>query len=251
MLGDLRVARVADDELLLICERIALQRLFDLLRRGLIGWDAQLHKRTLELSLISVVGPEAEAVALAKPDADEHSSTPIEGGWALRTDLGLDLVVTAESVESLVAELVSRGAAVADESDLEIVRVESGRPRYGVDLDDSVIPQEAGLNERAVSFTKGCYIGQETVARLHYKGRPNRQLRGLVLAEPVRTGAVLSDGERKVGTVGSSVVSPRLGPIALALVRREEQVGEDLLAAGPDQSGEIAATIADLPFRDG
>ena len=59
--------------------------------------------------------------------------------------------------------------------------MERGRPRYGVDLDDSVIPQEAGLNERAVSFTKGCYVGQETVARLHYRGKPNRRLLGLRL----------------------------------------------------------------------
>ncbi len=66
----------------------------------------------------------------------------------------------------------------------ECLRVEHGRPRYGIDLDDTVIPQEAGLNERAVSFTKGCYVGQETVARLYYKGKPNRHLRGLRLSEP-------------------------------------------------------------------
>ena len=62
------------------------------------------------------------------------------------------------------------------------MRIEHGRPRYGVDLDDGTIPQEAGLNERAVSFTKGCYVGQETVARLYYKGKPNRHLRGLRLS---------------------------------------------------------------------
>ncbi len=66
--------------------------------------------------------------------------------------------------------------AVAD-----CVRIESGRPRYGIDLDDTVIPQEADLNARAVSFTKGCYVGQETVARLFYRGKPNRRLRGLRL----------------------------------------------------------------------
>ena len=68
------------------------------------------------------------------------------------------------------------------------MRVESGRPRYGVDLDDSVIPQEAGLNERAVNFEKGCYVGQETVARLFYRGKPNRRLLGLRLAEPLDVG---------------------------------------------------------------
>ena len=68
---------------------------------------------------------------------------------------------------------------MVDEAAAEILRVERGRPRYGIDLDDTVIPQEADLNERAVSFTKGCYVGQETVARLFYKGKPNRHLRGL------------------------------------------------------------------------
>ena len=83
-----------------------------------------------------------------------------------------------------------------DEAQAEIVRVEHGRPRYGVDLDDSVIPQEAGLNERAVSFTKGCYVGQETVARLLYRGKPNRRLLGLRLAEPASRGASSSWARR-------------------------------------------------------
>ena len=99
----------------------------------------------------------------------------------------------------------------ASEADAEIRRVESGRPRYGVDLDDSVIPQEAGLNERAVSFEKGCYVGQETVARLHFRGKPNRHLRGLRLSEPAERGATLRLGEREVGKLGSVVESPRTG----------------------------------------
>ena len=109
----------------------------------------------------------------------------------------------------------------------EIVRVEHGRPRYGVDLDDSVIPQEAGLNERAVSFTKGCYVGQETVARLYYRGKPNRHLRGLRLsrAPAGAAGAELRLGERVVGRWQQRVLSPAYGPIGLALVRREAEPG--------------------------
>jgi folate-binding protein YgfZ len=122
--------------------------------------------------------------------------------------------------------------------------VESGRPRYGVDLDDSVIPQEAGLNERAVSFTKGCYVGQETVARLFYRGKPNRHLRGLRLSAPADTGAPLRLGEREVGRLGSSVVSPALGPIGLAIVRRQAGPG-DRLAVG---DGPVTAEVTGLPF---
>ena len=130
------------------------------------------------------------------------------------------------------------------EAAAEVVRVERGRPRYGLDLDDSVIPQEAGLNERAVSFTKGCYVGQETVARLHYRGKPNRHLRGLRLSEPVAPGEPLRLGEREVGRVGSSVLSPAHGPIALAIVRREASPG-DTLAVG---DGGATATVVELPF---
>jgi folate-binding protein YgfZ len=106
------------------------------------------------------------------------------------------------------------------------------------------IPQEAGLNERAVSFTKGCYVGQETVARLHYKGKPNRHLRGLTLSEPAVRGDEIRLGERVVGEVGSVAVSPALGPIALAVIRREAEPGATV------QVGEspVDGVVAELPF---
>ena len=126
----------------------------------------------------------------------------------------------------------------------EIVRVERGRPRYGLDMDDGTIPEEAALNDRAVSFTKGCYVGQETVARLHWKGKPNRHLRGLRLSEPAGHGTELRLGEKVVGHVGSAVVSPRFGPIALAIVRREAGPG-DTVAVG---DGDATAVVAELPF---
>src|SRR2546427_12569068 len=87
------------------------------------------------------------------------------------------------------------------------------------------MPAEAGIVEGAVSFTKGCYVGQETVARLHYRGKPNRHLRGLRLSAPALGGMDIHFGERSVGRVGSVVSSPELGPIALALLRREAPPG--------------------------
>jgi folate-binding protein YgfZ len=134
---------------------------------------------------------------------------------------------------------------VVSEPAAEILRVESGRPRFGLDMDDTTIPQEAALNERAVSFTKGCYLGQETVARLFYKGKPNRHLRGLRLSAPAATGEELRLGERVVGHVGSSVVSPVFGPIALALVRREAEVGATV-AVGEQRAN---AVMSELPFQ--
>ncbi len=127
------------------------------------------------------------------------------------------------------------------------MRVERGRPRYGIDLDDTVIPQEAGLNERAVSFTKGCYVGQETVARLYYKGKPNRHLRGLRLSAPRPPASELPLGERAVGPPRQRRRLPQLGPIALALVRREAEPGSDVSVGEHGASAEVL----ELPFAAG
>ncbi|MFI4994142.1 MAG: YgfZ/GcvT domain-containing protein [Solirubrobacterales bacterium] len=248
MLGDLRVLDLGE-ELLLDTERVALQALFDLIRRFKIGYDLELHKRTAERGLLSLIGPDAAGVADAGGLADaEHSSafTAIEGitVLAVRTYVGTDMICQESDTERLTSALLARGAQTVSEQTAEILRVERGRPRYGIDLDDTVIPQEAGLNERAVSFTKGCYVGQETVARLYYRGKPNRHLRGLRLSEPATTGDELRLGEKPVGRLGSTVVSPRLGPIALAIVRREAEPGATLSAGAHGAS----AQVAELPF---
>ena len=101
-------------------------------------------------------------------------------------------------------------------------------------MDADTIPQEAGINERAVDFEKGCYVGQETVARLHHRGKPNRHLRGLLLTEPAERGTDILLGEKVVGRIGSACVSPRLGPIALALVRREAAPGDTVAVGGAE-----------------
>jgi tRNA-modifying protein YgfZ len=243
MLGDLRVLDTGA-ELWLDTERISLQALFDTIRRGSVGWETQLHKRTLQQALLSLVGPRAgEAVGGFGP-APEYANRAASLGDAsvllVATDLGVDVVCAAEDAVGVRAALA---VPEVPETAAEVLRVESGRPRFGVDLDDTTIPQEAGLNERAVSFTKGCYVGQETVARLHYRGKPNRILRGLRLSAPVPSGTPLLLGEREVGRVGSTVVSPRHGPIALALVRREAAVGDSLAA------GSASAVVSELPFR--
>jgi tRNA-modifying protein YgfZ len=250
MLGDLRVLD-AGTELLLDCERLALQDLFNLIRRAKIGYAVELHKRTLERGLLSLAGPRAREVAAAfvpRPPAAEHEHLAAANVRWIGTDLGVDVLCDAGQTDALREQLVAAGAQAVSADAAEIVRVERGRPRFGLDLEpESVIPQEAGLNDRAVSFTKGCYVGQETVARLFYKGRPNRHLRGLRLSAPVPSGSVLRDGERELGRVGSSVVSPRLGAIALALVRREAEPGAEI-AVGEDG---VRATVVELPFAGG
>ena len=249
MLADLRVLDTGE-ELLLDTERMALQALFNAIRRTMIGYDVNLHKRTLERGLVSLVGPAAFTVtgAEALAEAPEHTHVKAAVGGievrAIRSDLGIDLLCDSADTDSLKAILQEAGALPVSEEVAEALRVERGRPRYGIDLDETVIPQEAGLNERAVSFTKGCYVGQETVARLHYRGKPNRHLRGLRLSARARSGDPIRFGDREVGHLGSVAVSPRLGPLGLALVRREVPLGATL-SVGSDTT---AAEVVELPF---
>jgi folate-binding protein YgfZ len=249
MQGDVRVLDLGD-ELWLDTERPALQALFDMIRRFKIGYDVELHKRTLECALLSLVGPRARDVAGAQelPSA-EHSSMRARRGDAevvlVATADGIDVICAADDAPAVKAALLQAGAVEVSENAAELLRVEAGRPRFGVDIDDTTIPQEAGINERAVSFTKGCYVGQETVARLFYKGKPNRHLRGLRLStEAVATGDALRLGDKEVGHLGTVTVSPTLGPIALALVRREAEPGATV-AVG--ESG-ATATVVEVPF---
>ncbi len=138
-----------------------------------------------------------------------------------------------------------------DDAAFEILRVEAGTPRWGAELDEDRLVLEANLDD-AVSLTKGCYLGQEVVARATARGHINRKLRGLVLDgdRPAARGAKLSGaGRDDAGTITSSVVSPRVGaPIALAYVHRTVwDAGTELIAH--DSGGDRRARVVELPFR--
>jgi folate-binding protein YgfZ len=127
----------------------------------------------------------------------------------------------------------------------DIARIESGRPQWGVDMDDTTLPQEVNFDELgAISYTKGCYIGQETVARVHFRGHVNRFLRKVrfVTRPAPPKGAELIDETGKViGEVRSAALSPRFGGVALAMVRREIAPGTTLQARWAD--GECSVQI--------
>ena len=235
-------ASAQDDFFWLDTEAIGHAVLRHMLQTYSVGRDVQWEDATADHAILSLIGPQADSLAEPPPAAAEHSLTDTGEGLWVRTDLGLDLLVSAAKADEwrdrLGVEPVSLEAA-------ECVRIESGRPRLGYDMDAETMPQEAGINDRAVSFTKGCYVGQETVARLHYRGKPNRHLRGLQLSEPAERGSDILLGERVVGRVGSTTVSPRLGPIALALVRREAEPGSPVTING------AGAVVVELPFARG
>ena len=243
MRGDLRLLR-GEDLLLVDLEPAALPGFLHLLVMYSIGREVRHEDVTAHRALLSVIGPQATASLDAEPPEREHAWVEGEHGMYVRTDLGIDVICPAEDAEGVQAAL---GIEEVSEDAAECVRIESGRPRFGFEMTSDTIPEEAGINDRAVSFTKGCYVGQETVARLHWKGKPNRHLRGLRLEEPAERGEQVMLGERAVGSVGSACVSPRFGPIALAVLRREAEPGA-VVAVG--EAGR-SARVVELPFASG
>ncbi|MEO7042192.1 MAG: hypothetical protein ABI035_08025 [Gemmatimonadaceae bacterium] len=135
------------------------------------------------------------------------------------------VILSQVDLETVRESLRSAGAEVGTDAVLDRLRVESGFPEWGADMDESTLPQEANLDEmHAVSYTKGCYIGQETVARIHFRGHVNRSLRRLTFADAVQPprGAVLQDSEhRAIGEVRSTACSEHEGAIGIGMVRRE------------------------------
>ncbi len=197
------------------------------------------------LAVLGAYGPDA-AAALGDVAAAEGRAIrlpPLE----LPEGDGGDLVLPADAMEEAWRRLVAAGARPAGHGTLEVLRIEAGRPRWGAELDETVIPLEAGLKERAISTTKGCYTGQEVIIRILHRGHVNRNLRGLLLGDapdPAR-GAVLTlpGEERAVGTVTSACASPARGQtVALAYVRREVEPGRRVIVGGQE------AEVVELPF---
>jgi folate-binding protein YgfZ len=243
MQADMRVLRLAEGPDLWIDTE---PQTAEVTRRHLetykIGRQVEVEDVGATRAILSLIGPAAVSTAGAPSPTPYRSADAVVCGVecsVVGSEDGIDLIAAAEEADRLRAGLVSAGAVEVDEAAAEIVRIESGRPRFGAEMSNSTMPAEAG-----VSFTKGCYIGQEPVARLHHRGRPNRHLRGLRLDSAAAVGELLRLGEKEVGSVGSFCVSPAQGPIALAIVRREAEPGAEL-AVGEDG---VTARVVDLPF---
>lgn len=196
-----------------------------------VGRDVEIEARAGR-ALLALVGPRTPELLGGVPLQAEHSHRELRIAdadvRAVTTALGADLLLDKTRVESVAAELEQRGAVPVSFAAVEILRVETGRPAFGSEMTNDTIPQEAGINERAVDFSKGCYIGQETVARLHYKGKPNRHLRRLVSTDPLEAGEAVRLGDRALGEVGTAVLSPARGSLALAILRREAEPGAEV-----------------------
>ncbi len=246
--SDMRALRLSRGGIWLDLEPEAAGAVLSHLRTYSIGREVEIEDVTEGWAILSLIGPRAAELGGFEGLTPEYAQRlrTWDGFEVLgvATLLGVDLIARAENAEALRELAVAAGAVEIGEEAAEIVRIESGIPRFGAEMGTETMPAEAGIVDAAVSFTKGCYIGQEPVARLHYRGRPNRRLCGLELSAAAEPGSELRLGERVVGTIGSSCLSPARGPIALAIVRREAEPGAEL-AVG--EAG-VTARVVDLPF---
>jgi folate-binding protein YgfZ len=227
--------------------------------------DVKIGDVTESLAEIAVIGPESSRVIgaiLAGTQEHAQDALPLHGN--LRADFrgapvivtrtndlgeaGFELYVDRSSSADLCAALESAGVTVIDPATAEAARIESGIPAFRRDMDEDTIPLEAGIEDRAISLTKGCYVGQEVIIRVLHRGhgRVVRRLVGLMLdgSEPPAAGAHVRAGDREVGHVTSAAMSPRVGrPVALAYVRR------DFVEPGTvvDVDG-VRAVVSALPF---
>ncbi len=258
------------DELLLDFEPGRTSSISRRLEQYLVADDVQVVDVAPLYGLLSVQGPKAGQVLRDLRIADEAPAGPFR--FVKATDAtageiylmnqprlglpGFDLFVPIASLGAVADKLIGAakrmGGGVCGWHAFETARIEAGIPRFGVDMDESNFPLECGIEGRAVSFTKGCYLGQEIINRIHSIGHVNRELRGLRLANDLQPlpakGDKLFCRGKDVGYVTSAVRSPSLGiPIALGYVRREtNQIGTELTLR--TAGGESLARIVELPF---
>jgi glycine cleavage system T protein len=266
ILADLRVLCVEDTTFVLLTRETLKDKVLAQLNKYLVADDVEVIDHAGRYGIISLQGPHALLLLTAvAPHQDppvhmvHHRLLRIAGhdARAVRSthtgEEGFDLLIESGDLESVARELERAGAALACAwtglDALEILRVEAGLPRYGVDMDEDNLLLETGL-DKAVSFNKGCYIGQEVIERVRSRGHVNRKLAGIILKGPSaasRGDKIRSEG-KEIGRVTSSVFSPRLNhPIALGYVHRgylQTGTGVSIERDG----AEIAGTVTDLPF---
>jgi tRNA-modifying protein YgfZ len=207
------------------------------------------------ISDLEVFNTGAELVLACPPEVrDDLVEVLVRARFRKKVELepAAGAVVWGEAADALATletpigpyRLVERAPAENGSGAWEIARIEAGIPRFGREFGPDTMPAEAGLVERAVSFTKGCYPGQEPIARLHYRGHANRGLRGLAFRRglPEVGVPVTSDDGREIGRVTSVAESARFGPIGLAVLRREVADRQKVEAGG------VAAVVKPLPF---
>ncbi|MCB9791893.1 MAG: hypothetical protein H6741_04125 [Alphaproteobacteria bacterium] len=229
---------LAEDTLLVISDGVDPEWLFERLDMYIIMDPIELGDLSEERALISLQGPRAAAIlaAAGAPIPAPGRSEPFRGGWVFQRDRtglgGFDLLLPADAVRSATEALTAAGASWCGFGALEALRVLAGHPRWPDDMGERAFLHEMGLVGELVSFTKGCYIGQEVINRMETMGKLTRQLVGLELAGPVEVGAEVLLGEKSVGAISSlaEVDGRRIGLAVLRVAALEPDA--ELSAAG-------------------
>jgi folate-binding protein YgfZ len=264
LLAAVRVLRVGDSYLFDM-EPATTAKVLQTLSRFVLAGDFRVADRTAELVSLSVQGKDAAHVVtgvLGAPIAALERNRVAVVEWqgvevrVIRethtAEDGFDLFVPVAAGAAIWEALNAAGATPVGENALNVLRIEAGIPLYGVDMDDSNVVLETGLDD-AVSFTKGCYIGQEIIARIHWRGHVAKKISGLILEEGTvdRDGKLHAEDGKDAGRITSVTVSPRLGKtIALGLVKYSYLPPETLLRVVSGDS-EATVTVAALPFVRG
>ncbi len=263
VLSDLRVFPGAD-HLLLDVPRRGLDNLLAAFKKYLPPIYATFEDVSEELVQLGIYGPQSVAAASRALGAElpaehlglkilEREGAPlfvIRNRW-LAGD-GVEVITLRDAAPRLAETLRSAvdqaSGRLVGSRVLEVARVESGIPDYGIDVSEDNLPQETSLEEVAISYDKGCYLGQEVVARIHFRGHVNRHLWSLKFDdEPPPAGARLHDGDKEVGTVTSALTSPEYGAIGLGYVRREVEPPAKLRWSHGAVEGGVV--VREAPFR--
>ena len=273
MITDMRVLELGDSVLIDLDQTLA-PAIRERLDQFIFAEDVAVANESASLAQLGVYGPRAaqilaEVIAELRTEGGRTPDSTQLGGLRpydnMRVDAGAPAVVAASddfgiagfevflaspAADALSRALIARGAMAVNRETADVCRVEAGRPLYGVDMDQDTIPLEAGIEDRAISHTKGCYVGQEIIIRVLHRGhgRVARKLVGLTIDGPVPArGDRINAGDRHTGTITSAVHSPALGrSIALGYVHRDHaEPGTRLTVGGPE--AQVPATIVPLP----
>ena len=270
MQSDLNIYNL-ENELLLDFEPGLSEMVQQRLDKYIIAEDAQIVDVTPHYGLLSVQGPKsAEAInglqlGLVLPEKPlQFSSVKNETLGEIYLmyhprigTSGFDIFVPTNSLgvvaDKLIAAANEIGGRACGWNALEVARIEAGIPRFGADMDETNLPPETSAESRAISYTKGCYIGQEVIARIRTYGQVAKALRGLRLADGLKMLPMKGDklflGEKEIGYITSAIASPTFKTnVALGYVRREgNKIGTDLILR--TQDGDSAVNIVELPFH--
>lgn len=242
------------DDVVLVLPREGAERALPVFARSIPPRLAKVTDRSTAWSSLLLLGSQSEGVLresglLTEPPHVGKAVATATGLLVARTEskapFAFLVVGPGEEVETAARQLTTAGLALGTTDDAEAARILAGWPALGAEIDDRTLPQEVRFDDLGgVSYTKGCYLGQETVARIHFRGHPNRELRGLEWedAAPLE-GSRIDGAGRDAGTVRSTLIigGRRIG---LAPIRREVNPGDLVVAGGRP------ARVVTLPFQE-